>query len=203
MVEPTGRPDSRNQPIGQEGGRGPRDASQNLVSAELESHIEGMYRYAKTLTRNPDFAEDVCHTVIMRVLGQGKPDLTTYESLRPYLYTSVRREVNARRKRQGTKVRLLKKLEVDKTLEAESNPLIRVIAAERRRRLATAILDLSKKTRRAIELWKDGLPYVKMAKELGVSPNTASSWVKQGLNDLRKTLEEGAVPDESKTSPSK
>ena len=79
----------------------------------------------------------------------------------------------------------------------QTDPVAKLISAERRQRLRQAILGLPKGQRRCVQLWLEDLSYEEISTSLQISLDAVRSRIRDAKRLLRERLgDEGVLPEE-------
>lgn len=157
-----------------------------LSAKEFEYHFRCLYRplnmYALRYTENLDDAEDIVQQAFSDVwekLAEGTP----VQNLKAYMYQAVRnRSLSLIASRQAH-YDATELTDLEDLTEEE-----RIIRSERDARLWTAIDHLPTERKRIFLLSKrDGLTYLEIASELGISIKTVEHQISKALKALRET----------------
>jgi len=147
-----------------------------------------MVRFAVTITRNQHDAEDAVQATLLRVVGDPKL-LYRADSPWPYLLRMVRNEslVILRRKRRGAIVSnlidLLTHKSVDEVVQEESHRAVW---------LAIRSLPVEQSEVVVLKIWEE-LTFLQIAEVLSLSPATAASRYRYGMQKLATELRSQSV----------
>lgn len=145
-----------------------------------------LYMYALSITKHPQRAEDAVHTAFQAVLRTRRAP----RDLRPYVFRSVRNAALDQLKANGREQPLPEFFErigaPDPTLPALIEDLLQHLSPDHRE--AVVLKTFS------------GLTLREIAESRGVSINTAASWYRRGLDDLRQLMEEVPNGPDRKTT---
>ncbi|MBI2425750.1 MAG: sigma-70 family RNA polymerase sigma factor [Candidatus Hydrogenedentes bacterium] len=147
-----------------------------------EAHQRALYAYALTLTGCGSAAEDVLHTVFYRLLRL--PALP--RDLKPYVYSAVRNgAVDGMRRaaRSAPEESIVAHLNGSTppdriALQDEVAHLLRAVNEDERECIVLKIYA--------------GLTFDEIARTRAVSPNTAASWYRRGMEKMRLAAKENA-----------
>jgi RNA polymerase sigma-70 factor (ECF subfamily) len=157
------------------------DELYRLVSPRLN-------RLAMYLTRRSDLTEEVLQdffTTIWLRAGTYRPERG---SVTPWMITILRNRVAALRRARALMVVPIE--EASSTPSDLPSPQAEAELSEVGRRIAAAMEGLSPNIRRALVLaYFHDADYAEIATAMGVPVNTAKSWVRRGLERLRRTME--------------
>lgn len=161
-----------------------------MSSAHLESlyndHASALFGFAMNLTRDESVARDVLQEVFIR-LAQSNVELSSLEQPRSYLIKMAHRiviDLSRRDQARGRKHEALSK-EASEIFESSTNLDEDVF----RKALSVALVELPLEQREVVhlKLW-EGLVFEEIAHILEISPNTAASRYRYGLDKLRALL---------------
>jgi RNA polymerase sigma-70 factor (ECF subfamily) len=150
----------------------------------LEEHLPRMRRYALALTRNPDRADDLVQTALVRAIAK-QHLFQPGTNLRAWLFTLIHHQhVNEVRQsaKQGMSVNIE---DVSKDLVAVANPS----AARQLKELDEAIAKLPVEQRQVLLLvGLEGMAYEEVAAILMVPIGTVRSRLSRGRSALRQLM---------------
>jgi RNA polymerase sigma-70 factor (ECF subfamily) len=160
---------------------------QPTFDAVYRSHYPGMYRYAFLYVKDALLAEDLVHTIFLKILEK-EVTLDTKASLKGYLYRSVHNECLNHLKHQ--KVVDVYHLQIcDNQFSADSSDSFQyqqLVEA-----LARALDHLPEQCRTVFQLSRyEDYKYSDIALELGVSVSTVEKHMIKALKRLKKELAE-------------
>ncbi len=168
-----------------------RRGSTEALARVYEKYLDSMLTLAMGLLHNTSEAQDVVQDVFVsfvRCVG----DFQVHGSLRAYLATSVANQARdhlRHRRRQPMSL-----AEVPECPAAPGNPLS-ALSSEESRILLQAVSELPYEQCEAITLHlHGGMTFREIARNQGVSINTAQSRYRYGIDKLRTTLSAGVRP---------
>jgi RNA polymerase sigma-70 factor (ECF subfamily) len=182
--------------------RGDRAAFGRL-SVELKPYLRARLRACHcthALFRNPDDVEDALHDALAVVWEKLPTFQPSRGSALGWLWTICRNcAVNILRRRRRDRTQSLYDRNGDflpGLTSKEDPPLVRVAAAEQRRRLRrTLVRALRRAEPRIRRAWRlrmvEGLPYADVAVRLGVPTGTLATWLHRLKKQLRAATENG------------
>lgn len=142
---------------------------QTLIYSWYEQYKNGIFRYVLSITKNPDFAEDILHDTFVKVLSggiqcsPGKEQAWLYRIARNLCYDRLRR----------------KKQELEHVPEPT--------APDNRYEYIDLISSLSPKDREIVTLKIAlGLTHAEIAAILGISPKASQKRYERAIAELRK-----------------
>lgn len=151
-----------------------------------DAHASAAFALFLRFTRNEADARDLLQDWLVRI-GRGLDALPEVASERAYLLTIARRQAIDWSRRRGSRRRRHESFaeEITTRFAPEANP----DREELRRALETALAGLPEEQREVMELklWDD-LTFSEISEMLGLSPNTAASRYRYGIEKLRGQL---------------
>jgi RNA polymerase sigma-70 factor, ECF subfamily len=156
------------------------------VQELYREHGRALLAYAAALLGERAAAEDVLHQVFLKLLG-GRFEFPA--GARPYLFRAVRNTALNHRRGRARDVPL-----------DEQQWLVKPEAVETGLALEKALLELPAEQREVVvmHIW-GALTLEEVAKLLDLSPNTAASRYRYGLNKLREIMKGCEVDDEPRS----
>ena len=162
-----------------------------------ETHFERLYRYAFSITKQQQLAEDVVAEVFANIWSK-KPDHTNIKELSAYLHVSVKhsaiRLVSRDRQRFTYQT-------YDESLQVSDlvNPENLLLGKELEELMARVVDGLPPHSKLVYELSRGwGYSHQQIADELGISPRTVESHLRGVLKKMREMLhahlEESDIP---------
>ncbi len=152
-------------------------------------HYPALNRYAYTLVKDGDIAEDMVHNVFLKFL-ENHTDLAALAQLKAYLYRSIYNECMNYLKHQNVKLSYVQEARpVDEThMETGGNS---VQHKELKQAITNALNDLPEQCRTVFQLSRfEELRYKEIALQLGISVNTVEKHMVKALKRLRIQLED-------------
>jgi len=195
-----------------------REGSESAYAELVRSHRPRLYLLAYRLTGDRETAEDVVQETFLAAF-RSIEKVDPRPSLSPWLNTIVLRTAGRAASRarsragssldQGTRREAITGSAVDRSLGATlvdfdpgTDPHASAEAAELRRDLAAAMVDLPFKYRAAVVLRHVmGMDYAEAAREMGVPLNTYKSHLLRGTKILREALAERLEPEPPPAAP--
>lgn len=165
-------------------GQGDPDAFTRIMT----QFIEPLTRFAWSLLRSRDAAEDVVQQVFVELWE--RRESAQPQSLKPYLYRAVRNRVlnehRAGRVRERHISEIQSRASSDPTLSSTGNPEEHLLTTQEFR---TAMAQLGERRRLAVRLRvEEEMTHNEIADVLGISAAAAQSLVSRGLTELRKII---------------
>lgn len=155
-------------------------------------YIDYLYNYGCHLIEDSELVKDAIQDVFIELNHYGKR-LDDVNSIKAYLYVSLRREIMRKLKRQNQHTHFSLRNN-DKGFEVEISPELNLInnqlAEERAKRLETIINKLSQRQRRAvIYYYYEGFAYKEIAQLLELkNAKSARKLLYRAVESLRKQL---------------
>ncbi len=158
------------------------------LASIFDVHARELLGYLRTLLFREELAEDVLQTVFVR-LAEKSAAFEQVENRRAYLYAMARNEalrlLAGERQRQATA-----RASSDRPLIEPAAPPETAIQREQFSRLEAALRQLPEAQREVVMLkCTQGFTFAEIAELTGVSPDTAASRHRYGLEKLRQLLE--------------
>ncbi len=160
---------------------------QERVVALYEAHREGIYRFLVGHGLSPGEAQEAAQDVFVD-LFQALQKGTNISSEQAWLYTVASRVAVDywRRNRFAGAAQVDFDSAAADLRSVEESPEVQAASMERLRRVAAAVVRLSKEQRMCIQLRMQGLRYREIARILGVSTSTAAEWLVSAVGCLRR-----------------
>jgi RNA polymerase sigma-70 factor (ECF subfamily) len=158
---------------------------QPTLDSVYRSHYTGMYRYAFLFVKDELLAEDIVHTIFLKILEK-KVTLDTKTSLKSYLYRSVHNECLNYFKHQKVidsyhLQNLDNQADIDSSDRFQHEELVLV--------LSKALETLPEQCRTVFQLSRyEDYKYSDIAQELGISISTVEKHIIKALKRLRTEL---------------
>lgn len=154
----------------------------------FDAHARELLGYLRTMLFREELAEDALQTVFVRLAEKGA-GLEKVANRRAYLYAMARNEalrlLAGERQRQAAA-----RASSDRPLIEPDAPLETAIRREQFSRLEAALRQLPEAQREVVMLkCTQGFTFAEIAELTGVSPDTAASRHRYGLEKLRQLLE--------------
>lgn len=154
-----------------------------------EANFERLYRYAFSITKSQQLAEDVVSEVFLNIWNK-KPDYANIKELNAYLHVSVKHLA----------IRMISKdpqrfsySTYDETMQISDtvDPENLLLGKELEKIIEKIIADLSPHSRIVYDMVKNkGYSYQKISEELGISKRTVESHMHNVLKKLKDELRE-------------
>ena len=164
------------------------DAFARLVDRDLDR----VWRFLRSLLRDPDLARDVAHETFLRLRGALDASKEPDGLLRPaYVFASARNTAMSHLRRTRTQRRHIVPLDVEARNVPDATPPDRELdRAELRSGLDQALATLDD-THRSVFLLSEveGLRYEEIAEALDIPPGTVASRKHTATQHLRRELE--------------
>ena len=165
----------------------------NLI---YEKYIYNLYSYGAKITTDKALIEDCIHDLMVE-LWQQKENLRAVpqedtHSVKFYLFKSLKRKLIRalqKKNKQATPTESLQNYNFQISFSHEFHLLIRQLDEDRKKHLAAALQQLSKREKEIIYLrFYDGLSYEEIASLMEISLKTAYNSVHNAIGHLRQTL---------------
>jgi RNA polymerase sigma-70 factor (ECF subfamily) len=152
-----------------------------VIRKFYEEHGQALFTYALALTRHAAGAEDAVHDAMCRLLRRARLPA----ELRPYVFRCVRNAaVDAWRKEKAQE-----KVGIFDLIDGNNDTFDRALFAQ----IEALVFELPRDEMEAIVLHAfNGLSFREVAGVKRVSPNTAASWYRRGLEKLRERIQVNA-----------
>lgn len=154
-----------------------------------DENFERLYRYAYSITKKKDLAEDVVSEVFLNIWNM-RPDYNSIRELRSYLHVSVKhlaiRQVSSNPHQYSHSV-------YDETIQISDvvDPESLLLAKELEELIASVVNGLSDQCRLVYDLSKiKGLGHQEIAEELGISKRTVEAHIYQVFKLIKAALRE-------------
>ncbi|MBL0083108.1 MAG: RNA polymerase sigma-70 factor [Saprospiraceae bacterium] len=162
--------------------------------AELEAayrqHFEELYRYAFSMVKDQDLAEDVVQSVFLES-WQDRTKMHIHTSLRAYLFKAVYFKCLNELKHQQVKQKFESFFTARTELVVEEDPM----QTELKQKIEEALQLLPPECRKVFEMCKlEGLKYYEVADKLKISPKTVENQMGKALKTLRQYLSRYLFP---------
>lgn len=158
---------------------------QLTLDSVYRSHYTGMYRYAFLFVKDEVLAEDIVHTIFLKIIEK-KITLDSKTSLKSYLYRSVHNEcLNYFKHQKVIDTYHLQNLDTQADIDSsdafQHEELVLV--------LGKALKTLPEQCRTVFQLSRyEDYKYSDIAQELGISISTVEKHIIKALKRLRKEL---------------
>ena len=152
------------------------------------SYKDKLYSYLLTLTQSEEEAEDVVQEVFLR-LWNNRSSLANIDNINAYLFRAVKNHVIDESRRFANNL-LKSSRELNEADNITTNtPIEELVSKEIKDKLHEAIAKLPKRQREIFLMHNEqGMPYAKIAEQLGISPFTVQNHIKKALKILRSYL---------------
>ncbi|MHB1000725.1 MAG: RNA polymerase sigma factor [Armatimonadota bacterium] len=161
--------------------------AEDVLEQLYDQYAHSLFRYALALTSCEDDAEDAVQEVFARLTRERKR-LKSVESIKAYLYTSVRNAaysiLRSRRRRDDLEEAVVHEDRI-RCQPGHGECEIQAMV------LREAFLQIPLEQREVLVLKVfDGMTFAEIAETIGTSINTAASRYRYGIERLRRALEE-------------
>ena len=155
------------------------------VERLYDEHAEGIFRFLLSLIRHPEDARDLLQDVFVRI-ARSEGFMKKVKDERAFLFRMARNAAIDRSRRIGTRQRLADTVRTESELFA---PSADPDTAAFRNGVAAALAERPEDQRSAVylKLW-EGLTFEHVAEICAISPNTAASRYRYGIDKLRAHL---------------
>lgn len=140
--------------------------------------------YVNGLLRDADGAEDIVQE-IFNAMWETERKFADIEELTRYLYGACHKNVTMFFRNKQIHDRILEKLGEGEEEATDENAYSRMVRTETVRQLYAYIDELSTEQRKVLLLQMEGLSWEEIAREMGVSVNTAKTHRARAINVLR------------------
>ena len=158
---------------------------QPTIDSVYRSYYTGMYRYAFLFVRDEHLAEDIVHTIFLKIMEK-QVSLDTKISLKSYLYRSVHNEcLNYLKHQKVVDTWHVQNFDaqsgIDSSDRFQHQELVTV--------LSKALETLPQQCRTVFQLSRyEDYKYSEISSELGISVSTVEKHIIKALKRLRKEL---------------
>ena len=153
-----------------------------------ETHFERLYRYAFSITKQQQLAEDVVAEVFANIWSK-KPDYTTIRELSAYLHVAVKHQA-VRLASQSLPRSLYQAYDEALPVSDAVDPESLLMSKELEQILALVIDDLPPHSRLVYDFSRNrGYSHQQIAEELGISKRTVESHLHQVLKKMKEALQ--------------
>lgn len=161
--------------------------AEEILDQLYDQYAHSLFRYALALTSCEDDAEDAVQEVFAR-LARERKRLKSVESIKAYLYTSVRNAaysiLRSRRRRNDLEQAEIHEDQLNCPVTEDESVIESIVLRE-------AFLQIPLEQREVLVLKVfDGMTFAEIAKTIGTSINTAASRYRYGIDGLRRALKE-------------
>lgn len=162
----------------------------SALAALYDRYSRLVYQLALRILANPQEAEDLTQEVFLALWHQGRYD-PARGSLSSFLTTMTRSRAIDKLRSRGTVLKLLQRWNQRMIPDAAPTPFEHASLRERSQHVRRALAELPDKQRRVLEMaYYQGLSQSEIAKQLDTPLGTVKSWARQGLLQLRRSLQE-------------
>ncbi|CAM3665451.1 RNA polymerase sigma factor [Marinicrinis lubricantis] len=154
-----------------------------------ECHIPFMYRIALSIVHDPMEAEDICHDVVMELIGKWDQYDPSRGSLKSWVAVRTKsRALDRVRKRQ----RVIAHASVEPEVKgSERNIEEQALFHLEKQELAHAMQSIPEVQRRAVyEAYFEERTHRELSEEMRQPLGTVKSWIRYGLRNMKKQLEQ-------------
>ncbi len=153
-----------------------------------ETHFERLYRYAFSITKNKQLAEDAVAEVFTNIWSK-KPDYTNIRELSAYLHVAVKHQATRLASQSLPRSSYLAYNEALPVFDAV-DPESLLMSKELEQILALVINDLPPHSRLVYDFSRNlGYSHQQIAEELGISKRTVESHLHQVLKKMKEALQ--------------
>ncbi len=168
-----------------------RDGNEGVFQQTFDSCYEDLCRYALTLLRDKDEAEDTVQSMFMK-LWEKREVLDIKQSIRSYLFRSVYNQCMNQIEHRAVK----KKHQEIETMELSSTIQPEVFTDELHKAIRQAIDELPPQCKTIFIMSRfEELRYPEIAEKLDISTNTIQNQICKALKILREKLRNVRVGD--------
>lgn len=173
-----------------------RTESEDLKAFELlyNEHYEALCRYSQRFVFDLDTSREIVQDVFISI-WEKRRILLGGESLKPYLYRSVRNKCldylkHLKVKSEYEKMRIQEIQESSyNSFNTEDHPLDGLITKELKNAISSAIENLPPKCRKIFELSRyEGKKYREISEELNISVKTVETQMSRALKSIKQQL---------------
>ena len=155
----------------------------------FEKYFESLSRYAFSILRDSDEAQDIVQKVFFKLWDQHK-ELEIRTSVKSYLYRIVHNEslnfVNQRKNRAEINREI-----ISYTEDGIDNVSEQIIASDLQKAIESALIELPPQCRKVFEMSRlEQKSYSEIARNLAISVNTVENHISKALRQLRIALKD-------------
>lgn len=160
-----------------------------MVFGELfHTYYEKLHRYAYTLLKDNDEANDAVQAVFTR-LWEKRDEIVFEDAIKGYLYRATHNYCLNNIRQADTRGRYIQHQSRDKQAEQTRDATDKVVAAELQARIHNAIDSLPAQCKLIFRKSREeGLKYAEIAEELSLSVKTVEAQMSKALRILREKL---------------
>lgn len=151
------------------------------------SHIDGMIAYGSRFTRDKTLVEDCIHDLFVRIYER-RQNLKSPDSLKAYLWSSLRREILQSLKKQEPTRDHLSESEFSMDIDFEQALINSEFKQEQLVEIQRVLSELSDRQREVVFLsFYNGLDHDEIAQILDINNQSVRNLLSQGLKRMRSS----------------
>lgn len=163
-----------------------KQSADELVLRAYEDARDDVYYYVLTLGLAPAQAQDVAQEVFLKLYVQLRA-AEEIRNIRAWVFRVAHNEALKLKAKERGHSEITPEME---PIAPNSNPERRLLDDESRRRLNSALRDLSPQQRQVLHLRAAGLRYREIAETIGVGTSTVNEFLRRAVVRLRKVIHE-------------